>query len=106
MESIQKNNTWKLTMFLTSKNPITSKWVFKVKRTTSEEVDKLKIPLVARGLQQCRGLEFDETFAPTNKWPTIHTMVVISTKNQWTIKHLDVKTIFLNGVIEEKVFMY
>jgi hypothetical protein len=37
-------------MFLTSKNPITSKWVFKVKRTTSEEVDKLKIPLVARGL--------------------------------------------------------
>ncbi len=46
------------------KNLITSKWVYKVKKIASRKVDKLEAQFVARGFQQCRGLDFDETFTP------------------------------------------
>jgi len=47
---IHKNKTWQLTKLLGGKNPITSKWVFKVQKTTfNEEVDKLKARLVEGG---------------------------------------------------------
>jgi len=49
------------------KNLITSKWVFKVKKIASGEVDKLEVQLLVRGFQQYRGLDFDETFTPTVK---------------------------------------
>ncbi len=81
IESIHKNNTCELMKLLACKNPITSKWVFKVKKTSNTEVDKLKVKLVARGFHQCKGLDFDETFAPIVKWPTIHIVVAITSKN-------------------------
>ncbi len=68
IESIQKNKTWELIELLVGKNPITSKWVFEVKKTSNGGVDKLKARLVARGFQQCKGLDFDESFAPIVKW--------------------------------------
>jgi len=58
-----------------------SKWVFKVKKIVNGEVDKLKAILVAIGFQQCRRLNFDEIFAPTVKWPTICTIVAITSNN-------------------------
>jgi hypothetical protein len=57
IESIHKNNTCELMKLLACKNPITSKWVFKVKKTSNTEVDKLKVKLVARGFHQCKGLD-------------------------------------------------
>jgi hypothetical protein len=81
IESIHNNKTCELMELLAGKNPITSKWVFKVKKTSNVEVDKLKIKLVARGFQQCKELYFHETFAPTVKWPTIHIVVAITSKN-------------------------
>jgi hypothetical protein len=53
-----------LTKLPIGKNLITSKWVFKVKKIASGKVDKLEARLVARGFQQYRGLDFDETFTP------------------------------------------
>jgi hypothetical protein len=58
-----------------------SKWVFKVKKIVNGEKDKLKAILVAIGFQQCRRLDFDETFALTIKWPTIRTIVAIASNN-------------------------
>jgi predicted NAD-dependent protein-ADP-ribosyltransferase YbiA (DUF1768 family) len=106
IESIHKNKTWELTWLLVGNNPITSKWVFKFKKIANGEVDKLKAILVARGFQQCKGLDFDETFAAIVKWQIIRTLVVIASKNHYIIKHLNIKTTFLNEYIEEKVFMY
>jgi hypothetical protein len=95
-----------LTKLPIGKNLITSKWVFKVKKIASGKVDKLEARLIARGFQPYRGLDFDETFTPIVKWPTIFIVVVITSKNQWAIKHLEVKTTFLKGDLEKQVFMY
>jgi hypothetical protein len=58
-------------------------------------VDKLKVRL-----------DFNETFAPIVKWPTICIVVVIASKNHWDIKHLDVKTTFLNKNLKEEFNLY
>jgi hypothetical protein len=76
-------------------------WVFKVKKIASGKVDKLEARLVARGFQQYKVLDFDETFTPIVKWPTIFIVVVITSKNQWAIKHLDVKTTFFKGDLKK-----
>jgi hypothetical protein len=71
MNLIQKNQTWRLEDLPPNKVPITCKWVYKVKKSTARQLEKLKARLVARGFEQTKGLDFNETFAPIFKWGTI-----------------------------------
>jgi hypothetical protein len=56
--------------------------------------------------EQCFGLDYMETFALVLKWETICTLTTIATHNGWCIEHLDVQTTFLNGFLNEEVFMF
>jgi len=49
---------------------------------------------------------FDETFAHVVKCVTIHTLIALATQRRWKVKHLDVKTVFLNGMLKEEMYMY
>jgi hypothetical protein len=49
---------------------------------------------------------FDETFAHVVKWVTIRTMIALATQKRWRVKHLDVKTVFFNGMLKEEMYMY
>jgi hypothetical protein len=85
--------------------PITNKWVFKTKFATDGKVEKLKDHLVAQRYEQQKGLDFNEMFVLVVKWGTIQTMVTIVAQRHWEVKHLNVKTTFLNGYIQEQVYM-
>lgn len=60
---------------------------------------------MAKGFQQHEGQVYSETFAPVIKWNTLRSIVSLAGHQGWTIFHLDVKTAFLNGDIEEDVYV-
>ena len=53
--------------FLTGRNPIGSKWVFKKKLNVEGKVEKYKAWLVAKGYSQVEGIDFGEIFSPVAK---------------------------------------
>jgi len=63
-----------------------------------------KTRLVAHGCEQREGINYKETFAPIVRMGTIRTLVALTTQCEYKLYHLDVKTTFLNGDLQE-VFM-
>jgi hypothetical protein len=60
---------------------------------------------VARGFSQVEGVDFDETFAPVARYTSIQSIIAIVAEMGWRIHQMDVKTTFLNGFIEEDVYI-
>ena len=60
---------------------------------------------IARGFSQVEGINYDETFAPIARYSSIRSMLGLSAQMGWKIHQMDVKTAFLNGKIEEEVYI-
>ena len=103
IDSIHANRTWTLTDLPHNKKAISSRWVFKVKPGNPP---RYKARLVARGFEQKDGINFTDTFAPVVRWETIRILIAIATHLKWPIHQLDVLTAFLNGILEEDVYMH
>ena len=82
-----------------------SKWVFKIKLNADGTIERYKARLVTQGFSQIPGLDFGETFRPVIKQTTIRLILSLSVTLGWTMRWLYVKNAFLNGFLEEKVFM-
>ncbi|PNX76333.1 putative LRR receptor-like protein kinase [Trifolium pratense] len=87
------------------KKKIDVKWVFKVKLNPDGTISKHKARLVARGFLQKHGIDYNEVFAPVARLETVRLVVALACKNRWLLYHLDVKSAFLNGPLEEEVFV-
>ena len=68
-------------------------------------MEKYKARFVARGFSQIEGINYEETFAPVARYSSIWTIVALSAQMGWHIHQMDVKTAFLNRVIEEEVYI-
>ena len=104
-DSLHKNQTWTLTKLPPNRKPITSKWIFKIKTKSDGTLDKYKARLVARGFTQVQGLDYMETFSPVVKLNSIKVILALATQYNFEIHQLDVKTAFLNGYLEEDIYM-
>ena len=82
-----------------------SKWIYKIKHTVDGNIDKYKERFVARGFSQKEGIYYKETFAPVVRYTSIKTILALATVVKWNIHQMDVKTTFLNGVVEEEVYV-
>jgi len=100
-----KNKTWELCDRPPNVTPVTTQWIYKTKIESKGKPSKLKARLVARGFQHTKGIDFDEVFVPVAKWKAIKMIVALSASNEWILIHLDIKTAFLNGDLNEIVFM-
>ena len=60
---------------------------------------------VAHGFSQEEGIDYDETFAPVARYSLIRSILALSAWMGWKIHQMDVKTTFLNGEIEEEVYI-
>lgn len=100
-----KNNTWKLEELPKGRKAITNKWLFRRKFNPDGSVSRYKARLVVRGFSQVPGLDYDETFAPVIKFPTIRMVMALVAFYNLEFEQMDVTIAFLNGVIDEEIFM-
>jgi hypothetical protein len=77
MTSLDKNKAWDLVEFLTGRNPISIKWVFKKKLDAKGKVEKYKAWLVAKGYSKVEGIDFGEIFSPVSKLTSIRFMLYV-----------------------------
>ena len=68
-------------------------------------IDKYKAKFVARGFSQKEGIDCEETFEPTTRYTTIRYFFSLAATMGWNIHQMDVKTAFLNGTINEEVYI-
>ena len=80
-------------------------WIYKVKQAADKSVEKYKARFVAQGFSQIEGIDYEETFAPVARYSSIQTILALSAQMGWHIHQMDVRTTFLNGVIEEEVYI-
>ena len=86
-------------------NLIGCKWVYKTKFTAEGQIEKYKARLVEKGFNQKEGIDYTETFAPIAKMNTIGTILSLVSSYKWEINQMDVKISFLNGDINEDIYM-
>ncbi len=76
-----------------------------MKRKGDNSIDRFKARLVAQGYSQEHGIDFDEVFSPVARFTTIRTVLALSTLLDLELHQLDVKTAFLNGTMEDEIYM-
>jgi hypothetical protein len=104
-QSIIKNDVWEIVPRPNSKDVVSSRWLFKIKHAADGSIEKYKARFVARGFSQKEGIDYEETFAPVARYTSIRTIIALTAKMKWKLHQMDVKTTFLNGVIEEEVYI-
>lgn len=104
MQSHRDNGTWELVNLPADRKAIGSKWIFKCKADEEGNLVRFKARLVAQGFCQKYGTDYDLVFAPVVKQITFRTMLVVASKRGMLTKHVDIKTAYLHGQLQE-IFM-
>jgi len=105
IDSLESNKTWELIDLPKGCRPIRSKWIFKKKLRADGTIDKYKARLVIRGFDQRKGIDYFDTYSPVTKIATIKALIAIAATYDLVVHQMDVKTAFLNGDLEEEIYM-
>ncbi|GJW44405.1 zinc finger, CCHC-type containing protein [Tanacetum coccineum] len=103
--SIMENNTWVLFDLPLGCKPLGCKWIFKRKMKVSGTIDKFKALLVIQCFKQKEGINYFDTYAPVACITTIRLLLALDAIRNIVIHQMDVKTAFLNGDLDEEVYM-
>jgi hypothetical protein len=104
LENFERNQVWTLVDPPRDVNVIGTKWVFKNKQGDGEVVRNM-VRLVAQGYSLVEGLDFRETFAPVAHLEAIRILLAFAASKGFKFYQMDVKSTFLNGVIQEEVYV-
>jgi hypothetical protein len=105
MESMVANDVFELVELPPGRKAVGCKTILKEKHGADGEVISLKARFVAKGYSQKFGVDYLETFAPTAKGTSIRIVLVIAADEDLELHHMDVATAFLNGTLDEELYM-
>ena len=105
MNSMYMNGVWDLVELPHGCKPVGCKWVFKTKRDSSGKIERYKARLVVKGYSQREGIDFKETFSPVSTKDSFRVIMAIVAHFDLELHQMDVKTAFLNGDLDEDVYM-
>jgi hypothetical protein len=105
MDSILSNETWELVDRPYGCKPVGCKWVFKKKLSPDDTIDKYKVRLVAKDYTQKEGEDFFDTYSLIARLTTIHVLLSLAASHSLLVHQMDVKTAFLNGELEDEIYM-
>jgi hypothetical protein len=105
LENFERNQVWELVDPPPRCKPIGTKWVWKNKKGEKGEVVRNKSRLVAQGFSQKEGIDYEETFDPVARLEAIRILLTFSVANGFKLHQMDVKSAFLNGMLEEQVYL-
>nr|GFA25100.1 hypothetical protein [Tanacetum cinerariifolium] len=105
IQSMKDNEVWVLVELPPNEKTIGSKWLFKKKTDMDGNVHIYKARLVAKGYTQTPGIDYDETFSLVADIRAIRILIAIVAYYDYEIWQMDVKTTFLNGYLNEEVYM-
>nr|GEU68595.1 retrovirus-related Pol polyprotein from transposon TNT 1-94 [Tanacetum cinerariifolium] len=99
------NDIWKLVSQPKNMTIIGTKWVFRNKLDENGIVSQNKARSVAQGYNQQEGIDYDETYAPVARLKSIRILLAYACALDFKLFQMDVKSAFLNGFINEEVYM-
>ena len=76
-----------------------------MKHNSDGSVQRNKARLVAKGYSKQPGIDYNETFAPVARLDTIRTLIAVAAQKDWLLHQLDVISAFLNGELEEDIYV-
>ena len=87
------NDVWDIVLKPEIKSVVSSKWICKIKYDLWLEV-----------FYQKEGINYEDTFAPVARYTSIKAIMELASMMKWDLHQMDVKTTFLNGVIDSKKY--
>ena len=104
LQSFEDNNAWEIVDRPNEGSIVQCKWVLNKKLDVNDKV-RYRARLVAKGFTQRYGVDYEDTFSPVIKHSTLRMLFALSVQYDMDITHLDVITAFLNGHLEENIYM-
>src|SRR5262245_7803220 len=102
---LQEKGTWKLVQKPPGVTPLNNKWTFVKKRNKEGSVIRFKARLVVKGCGQRYGHDYVETFSPVVRMETLRAILALVPILDLQVQQMDVKGAYLNGILQEKVYM-
>ena len=100
-----RNDVWTLVPRPKDMHVIGIKWTFKNNTDGKGNIRKNKARLVTQGYTQAEGIDFDETFAPATCFESIRLLLAVACRMGFKLHQMDVKSAFLNRVLNEEVYV-
>ncbi|XP_073300553.1 uncharacterized protein [Primulina huaijiensis] len=105
LAALERNHTWEVVDLPPQVKPIGCRWVYKIKLKSDVSVERFKTCLVAKGYTQKPGIDFHDTFSPTVKIVTIRCLLNVAVIQNWPLFQMDVTNAFLQGDLDEDIYM-
>ena len=105
LDALTKNHTWDLVTLPPGEPVVGCKWIYKIKTYSDGSIERYKARLVAKGFTQEYGIDYEETFAPVARISSVCALLVVAVASKYDFFQMDVKNTFLNGDLNEEVYM-